>query len=203
VKIRKNKWVVYNPTDSKQSWEDACYNCVYDVLDKCYWDQGNMTTHDKYNYLITYFDKNIAPIVKGLNSEKIADQNDFDWFMIAATSCSILQDISPEDVRVESIANLLIRKQKDYGPENISKFGLIGICIRLSDKLARLSNLFMKSGSDDFKNILNSSKLNSVPNETVVDTLIDILGYCVVAMMFIRIDPHTKECEFLLPLRGY
>lgn len=69
------------------------------------------------------------------------------------------------------MVNTLCSKQHDYGHDNIKRFGVHGITVRLSDKIER------------YKNLLN--KDNAVPNETVADTVEDIVGYCVVANMLL------------------
>jgi hypothetical protein len=64
------------------------------------------------------------------------------------------------------IANLLIRKQKDYGPSNImdGPFGPdVGIKVRLWDKVARCENLTGGGAVPEF--------------EPLEDTLLDIIGY--------------------------
>ena len=65
--------------------------------------------------------------------------------------------------------NTLCSKQHDYGHHNINRFGMLGVIVRLSDKIERYANLV--------------NRTNAVPNETIVDTVIDIVGYCVVALM--------------------
>lgn len=73
---------------------------------------------------------------------------------------------------------LLCSKQHDYGHENILKGGLYGVAIRLSDKIERYKNLNTKASSDPEK---------SWPrNESLHDTLMDMVGYCVVACMLIE-----------------
>ena len=69
----------------------------------------------------------------------------------------------------EQITETLIRKQHDYGHGNITTFGLKGVLVRLSDKVERLINL--------------QSKKTKAQNESTVDTLRDIVGYCVIALM--------------------
>ena len=64
---------------------------------------------------------------------------------------------------------LLASKQHDYGHGNITAFGLKGVLVRLSDKVERLINL--------------KSKIGKAKNESLVDTLRDIVGYCVIALM--------------------
>lgn len=66
------------------------------------------------------------------------------------------------------LGDLLCSKQHDYGHGNINKFGLNGLVVRLSDKVARLKNL--------------ESKPNP-RNEAILDTWEDIVGYCVIAEM--------------------
>ena len=64
---------------------------------------------------------------------------------------------------------LLASKQHDYGHGNITAFGLKGVLVRLSDKVERLINL--------------KSKKFKAQNESLLDTLRDIVGYCVIALM--------------------
>lgn len=72
-------------------------------------------------------------------------------------------------------------KQRDYGPENINRFGFKGIEIRMWDKVARLENLNSKHREPKF--------------ESVVDTYDDMLGYCLIALMLM-------DGTFMLPLES-
>lgn len=74
------------------------------------------------------------------------------------------------------IANTVIRKQRDYGSQNVSKFGMWGLIVRVHDKIARLENLLSKKRNG----------INSVQNETVYDTLLDIIGYSTVSLLWIN-----------------
>ena len=67
------------------------------------------------------------------------------------------------------MCTLLASKQHDYGHGNITAFGLKGVLVRLSDKVERLINL--------------KSKKSKAQNESLFDTLRDIVGYCVIALM--------------------
>lgn len=62
-------------------------------------------------------------------------------------------------------------KQHDYGHENINRYGMVGLTIRLSDKIERYKNLMAKN-------------VDAI-HESTHDTLVDIVGYCVVALMFL------------------
>lgn len=72
----------------------------------------------------------------------------------------------------DEIADLVVRKQHDYGHSNIlnAPFGPeSGLLVRLWDKFARLRNL------------LESGK--GAKNESIEDTYKDIIGYCLIALM--------------------
>jgi hypothetical protein len=82
---------------------------------------------------------------------------------------------------VERMERLLCSKQADYGPENILAFGIDGIVIRLHDKVARYEHLTAKGAA--------------ARNESLADTLDDMVGYAVVAAM-------VAEGTFTLPLES-
>lgn len=69
----------------------------------------------------------------------------------------------------ELMLETLCAKQHDYGHNNINRYGLTGLIIRLSDKVERYKNLLGKEAR----------------NESTHDTLVDIVGYCVVSLMLI------------------
>ena len=83
------------------------------------------------------------------------------------------------DINQENLVETLVRKQNDYGPENIARFGRDGILVRLHDKIARLENL--------------ASSGKGPMNESVFDNYLDVIGYCSVGAMW-------ESGEFLLPL---
>jgi hypothetical protein len=104
------------------------------------------------------------------------------WSMIGAAALHYCK-INGISLSKEMLISTLIKKQKDYGPKNIERFGLNGLTIRLHDKVARLENLLSKP----------KGVANAVSDESVYDTLLDIGGYAAIALMWIR-------GEFLLPM---
>lgn len=98
------------------------------------------------------------------------------WLKMAAMSSSV----NMVNLDSREVTTILIKKQRDYGPENIARFGLTGIIIRMHDKIARLENL-----------ISSGQRAN---NESVQDTFIDIIGYSAIALMWMN-------NQFLTPLR--
>lgn len=99
--------------------------------------------------------------VIGANAAEFAEANDMPW------------------VSVKTVHNLVCKKQHDYGPENIRRFGRQGLLVRVHDKVARLENLY-GSGKDP------------MVNESLHDTVNDIIGYSVIGIMW-------ERQEFLLP----
>ena len=78
------------------------------------------------------------------------------------------------------VLDIVVRKQRDYGHENIARFGRMGLLVRVHDKIARLENL------------LGAGRL---PNhESIEDNVLDVIGYSIVAAMW-------EEGSFLLALQ--
>ena len=68
----------------------------------------------------------------------------------------------------DEIVALVCKKQHDYGHNNITNFGVIGVSIRICDKIARIDNL---------------KKTGSPSNESLLDSYLDIIGYSIIARM--------------------
>jgi predicted DNA-binding protein (UPF0251 family) len=78
--------------------------------------------------------------------------------------------------------DLLVRKQRDYGHENILMFGHVGIAIRMCDKLARLDSLLTSGATPS--------------NESLVDTWMDLIGYAVISeMLYLNVFELELEDE--------
>lgn len=76
---------------------------------------------------------------------------------------------------IETMLNdikLFDKKQHDYGPGNIAKFGEFGVLVRTNDKLERLINL-NKRGDDP-------------ANESIMDTWQDLSVYGAIARVVIE-----------------
>lgn len=66
-------------------------------------------------------------------------------------------------------AILLDRKNKDYGPGNISAFGEKGVIVRLNDKIERLKTLVWNNRSPE--------------HEKVSDTWLDVTNYGIIGLL--------------------
>lgn len=76
------------------------------------------------------------------------------------------------------MSRLLAAKQHDYGHKNIDRFGLQGIIVRLNDKYERLANLEFTR-----QFLAEGHTVSPKVDETLLDTLRDIVGYCVIGLM--------------------
>jgi len=64
------------------------------------------------------------------------------------------------------------KKRHDYGTENINMLGLKGVFVRIWNKTWRLKNLIWEG--------------KEPKNESVEDTLIDIMNYCIIGLSLLR-----------------
>ena len=74
---------------------------------------------------------------------------------------------------VNECKSLAKRKNKDYGDNSIKSFGGLGLLIRISDKVDRLTNILFK-------------KNKPLVNESVEDTVKDIINYSVYLLMILK-----------------
>lgn len=69
----------------------------------------------------------------------------------------------------DELVETLVRKQRDYGHNNILRFGTYGVIVRCHDKIARLEHL------------LENGK--TPQNESIKDNLMDVAGYAAIGIM--------------------
>ena len=75
---------------------------------------------------------------------------------------------------------LLECKHRDYGTQNLIKFGELGILVRCTDKVERLHNLYKNGGA-------------ALKSETSRDTWVDLAGYAIQAILM-------SDGKFELPM---
>lgn len=105
--------------------------------------------------------------------------NSADVWTLTQKSYEMLDDLDVFEYDVLDIADeltsLLLKKQKDYGPKNISQSpggALNGLRIRMHDKIARINHL-IDSG-------------NTPENESLEDSYKDLANYSIIALMVLR-----------------
>lgn len=80
------------------------------------------------------------------------------------------------DQVLADVRRTLIDRQRKYGHKNIERSGERGLLVRLNDKLARMENNLDSDGRP----------IVEATDETIEDTAIDIAGYGVIWIMWIR-----------------
>lgn len=180
-----------------KSWQDAAESVVENIFDSFYAKQFESVSINASN-MICSFDYVLSKTngLTDLSDEALMVNEGFPlWKSLSHYAISSLRAIG-RPIDKESMVNTLVSKQRDYGPNNIARFGTAGILIRIHDKIARLLNLLDKSDN----NFNTAMSINAVEGESIVDTLIDIIGYSVVAIMWSSVDEETGLPEFLFPL---
>lgn len=90
---------------------------------------------------------------------------------------SVIKDNLDEDF-ASNLYNTVVKKNIAYGNSfdaNVDKWGFVGATIRISDKVNRLNSL------------LRDKNDNMIEDESVVDTIMDILGYSILAIRYFTI----------------
>jgi hypothetical protein len=82
-------------------------------------------------------------------------------------------DITKEFLK-QAITNAVLfdKKQTDYGPRNISGFGLFGVVVRMNDKFERLKTYYNPANTK-----------GKMENESLEDTFRDISNYANIALL--------------------
>lgn len=147
------------------TWNDACAHSLREL-----WEQAENSsaawTNSEIEAGLDIVTRELAEYVRnGRGGQSIA--------LAAMRSASTLAmkelDRLGYVVSLTELHRLLCRKQHDYGHQNIDNFGMIGVAVRLCDKIARAKNL--------------KGRTHTVQDETIVDTYTDIIGYATIALM--------------------
>jgi len=101
------------------------------------------------------------------------------WAVIGGDAVELGETLGYEWLSPKTVHTTLVKKQRDYGPENIRRFGRQGLMVRMNDKVARLENIL--------------SSPTPPENETVFDNILDVIGYAAIGIMW-------ESQQFLLPL---
>ena len=108
----------------------------------------------------------------------------YDKGMYDALARKAMREINQGDPgkwTVDYQVELLASKKHDYGHENIHRFGDQGVLVRLWDKISRYENLIKRG--------------KTPANESVEDTLKDMIGYCAIYQMLVNGTFNHKLSE--------
>lgn len=199
--------------DSKyfQYWDDAAKFCVDKIFDfsDCFSTKNLnevvviVLNHLHNNPYITKYDFNVSDEISLLKSiidfyletkiwmydpaslrgtsptntvDNAVDIHQSFFLLISYCAKNMYLDHTGINFNNDLITETIIRKQNDYGSNNIAKFGIWGLIVRIHDKIARIENLLSKK----------RNSINSVSDETVYDTMLDIIGYSAVVLMWLN-----------------
>jgi hypothetical protein len=130
---------------------------------------------DLYLQKIECYSKNIKEI-RPCDVADDLDEHKYLWCVMASNAIKAIETFFPKQkIQILDILLIVINKQKDYGHNNVAMFGITGLVIRLHDKIARAENL-----------LNNREMKNSVPGESLYDTFLDMIGYSIIAMMWLN-----------------
>lgn len=116
-------------------------------------------------------EKYISKWIKSMteNNRHHRDDLDLATLVIQHAGANAIKILKTEhNYNHEEMVALLCKKQHDYGHNNITNFGIVGVSIRVCDKIARIENL---------------KKTGAPSNESLLDSYIDIVGYAMIATM--------------------
>lgn len=151
-----------------QTWEQACAGAAREIV-------GNegFVTADPIAVLDAVDDW----------IDELRDWSEADFARIGFHSIGsiVARHLNLTNGQVGLLCKLLAAKQHDYGHDNILRFGINGIAVRISDKTARLRNLYRRDAE--------------AKNEALLDSWNDLFGYSVIGLM-------VCDDTFKLPLEA-
>lgn len=157
-------------------WQDAS-SCalehIYESVSRIELDGGDVHLPDLRNVVDvgigSFFDQPIFPNLGRFGF----------WRELGALGVLASRKFCERPMRQMFVHETLVRKQTDYGHDNIARFGSRGLLVRMHDKVARLENIVAR-GTDP-------------KNESLFDNFMDVVGYSAIGCMW-------EADEFLLPL---
>lgn len=177
------------------SWEQAAHSIVQEIYDLTYsngtTDIGTLIKMMRHKVDETIgATKNLTNTTSPTATYSVQQM----WYFLARHALTILTNTGHRP-HIDTLTQLYITKQQDYGSENIAKFGTAGLLIRIHDKTARLENIIQRSNN----NFNTAIKINAVQDETIIDTLYDVIGYSTIGLMWLKTDTDGNNA-FLRPL---
>lgn len=96
-----------------------------------------------------------------------------------------MSKINEDKVRqvLNQMGDIFAVKNKKYGNSfeiSLDKYGNIAALVRISDKFNRIENLVLTADS-------------GTPDESVIDTLVDMANYCVMTAVYMMQSGGTKK----------
>ena len=155
--------------ESVDTWDNGARAAMFEIV------ENFNPIRDYLNFIIS---KLVPESSNGPSKEQVFEYWRNFGFMCFEVAISMGVFTKSRELYRDEIVDILIKKQRDYGHDNIARFGRVGIAIRLHDKVARLENL--------------TARNTSPQNESVVDNFIDLVGYASIGVMWEK-DWYMQE----------
>ena len=148
--------------ETPSTWNAAATEAVRELVAR----EGTPRTVDEIR---TFYD---AALERFLEPELDPSITAAMWSEFGAQCRASSVTIASESLLWQTVIDTVITKQRDYGKENILRFGQYGLAVRVHDKLARLEHLLANG---------------TAPNhESLGDTVLDLVGYSVLGLLLAR-----------------
>jgi len=171
--------LLYSKDAPVTTWEMAAYQSAAELYKKIDITESRfiVETHTPVTNLRHAIDEYILSrlYLETNPSGVVVDSHKHYWLALTQNAIAMSKQYLNADILLSDVVTTVIRKQRDYGHNNIAKFGITGLVIRVHDKVARSENLLLK---DNYS--------NAVENESLYDTLMDIVGYSIIAFMWLN-----------------
>lgn len=138
---------------------------------------GTFLSHsiiESHKYMDVPFKVKNEPLITSKPAEDATTSQSYSKDRIVQDICEIykIETLAGKEFLRIAIENcvLMDKKQRDYGPGNISRHGAHGVIVRMWDKMERLSNLF-------------TNRRRKATNESIRDSFRDISNYAIIAIM--------------------
>ena len=163
------------PQPTPKTWDEASLQALEYITDIVFTVRFEEPIWKKYNAILD----SLASFVTWHDAASDATAVS----VMVDAGCMAMHSLVPLTLGMDKteMHKLLCRKQHDYGHGNISKFGLVGVAVRMCDKIARAENLTKRGG------------VSAQVTEPLKDAYEDIIGYAVISVMLYR-------DTFMLPL---
>jgi hypothetical protein len=158
-----------------ETWDEAAETCVSLICLPSTRSRLRLIEGSGVN--VNDIRKQLDSMIKTSNNNSKCLISDDEWLLSWETLGSVAYEAarSGEIIKknnennINEFTSVLVKKQNDYGSDNIIRFGRIGLLVRLHDKVARLENLIKK-------------KADPI-NESLYDNYMDVINYCAIGMM--------------------
>lgn len=170
--------VLYSKDSPIVTWEAAAYQSATELYSSFHLTQQRFVNaeHSPATNLRHAIDEYIlSKLYLESSGASRVDAHKQYWAALSMNAIYMARNIFSQEILLTHVVTTVIKKQRDYGHNNIAKFGITGLVIRVHDKVARTENLLMKQNHE-----------NAVEDESLFDTLMDIVGYSVIAFMWLN-----------------